>query len=80
FIPPKKPPQSAFLLSPVSERLGHSFIFLNAFLYQIIWNTLTFSGIGPPSGVAEAIGRLFFIGFLALLIYFPPRMFYLVDS
>lgn len=80
FIPPKKPPQSAFLLSPVSERLGHSFIFLNAFLYQIIWNTLTFSGIGPPSGVAEVIGRLFFIGFLALLIYFPPRMFYLVDS
>ena len=49
-------------------------------LFQVIWNTLTFAPLGRPSGLAEFLGRLFVLCFLAMLIYFPPRMFYLVED
>ncbi|HEX9422392.1 MAG TPA: hypothetical protein VF899_04065, partial [Pyrinomonadaceae bacterium] len=79
FSPPKKPP-SEFLRSPQSEMLGDVCIFLNMILFQVFWNMLTFHGLGHPSGPAEFIGRLFILIFLALLICFPPRMFYLAED
>jgi hypothetical protein len=60
--------------------LGDICLFLNMILFQIGWNTLTFAGMGPPSGFLEFAGRLFFLCFIALLIYFPPRMFYLAED
>ena len=80
FSAPKKPPRSEFLRHPESELLGDICIFVNMILFQIIWNTLTFADFGRPSGVAEFLGRLFLLCFLAILIYFPPRMFYLVED
>jgi hypothetical protein len=41
---------------------------------------LTFTPLGHPSGVEEFVGRLFFLSFVALLVYFPPRMFYLAED
>jgi hypothetical protein len=79
FSPPKKPP-SKFLRSPQSEMLGDICIFLNMILFQVFWNMLTFHGLGHPSGPTEFIGRFFILIFLALLIYFPPRMFYLAED
>jgi hypothetical protein len=49
-------------------------------LFQVGWNLLTFSPLPHPSGVGEFVGRLFFLCFIALLIYFPPRMFYLAED
>jgi hypothetical protein len=60
--------------------LGDICIFVNMILFQVAWNLLTMSGIGPPSGVAELIGRIGFLSFIALLIYFPPRMLYLAED
>lgn len=80
FSPPKKPPQSKFLLSPQSETLGDICLFLNMILFQVFWNMLTFAGLGHPSSLLEFGGRLFFLSFIALLIYFPPRMFYLAED
>lgn len=80
FSVPQKPPRSEFLRHPESELLGDICIFVNMILFQIIWNTLTFAGLGRPSGVLEFFGRLFFLCFLAMLIYFPPRMFYLYED
>jgi hypothetical protein len=80
FSPPKEPPQSLFLRSPRSELLGDICLFVNMIFFQIAWNTLTFAGLGPPSGLLEFGGRLFFLCFIALLIYFPPRMFYLAED
>lgn len=80
FSPPKKPPKHQFLRQPESETLADVFIFLNMILFQIVWNLLSFAGLGPPSGPTEFFGRLFFLSFLALLIYFPPRMFYLAED
>ena len=80
FSAPKKPPRSKFLKDPESETVGDVCIFLNMILFQVIWNTLTFAPFGRPSGPLEFFGRLFFLCFLAMLIYFPPRMFYLVED
>jgi len=80
FSPPKRPPEWEFLKGPESDLLGDICLFLNMILFQIAWNMFSFAGLGPPSGVTEFVGRLFFLCFLALLIYFPPRMFYLAED
>jgi len=80
FVPPKQPPRHQFLRQPQSETLGDVCIFVNMILFQIVWNLLTFADLGRPSGPLEFFGRLFFLSFLALLIYFPPRMFYLAED
>jgi len=80
FVPPKKPPQSPFLLSQQSENLGDVCLFLNMILFQVGWNMLTFVDLGHPKNLLDFGGRLFFLSFIALLIYFPPRMFYLAED
>jgi hypothetical protein len=80
FSPPKKPPRWKFLMQPGAETLGDICLFLNMILFQVGWNILTSAELGRVSGVAEFLGRLFFICFIALLIYFPPRMFYLAED
>ena len=80
FSPPKNPPASAFMRAPRSEILGDICIFLNMLLFQLIWNMLLLADLPRPSGVEEFVGRLFVLCFIALLIYFPPRVFYLADD
>ena len=80
FSAPKKSPRNEFLRRPESETLGDIFIFANMIMFQIAWNMLTLAELGRPSGVVEFLGRLFFLCFIALLIYFPPRMFYLAED
>jgi hypothetical protein len=80
FTPPKEPPRWEFLRTPQSELLGDIFLFLNMILFQVAWNFLTLAPLGQPSGVGEFAGRLFFLIFIALLIYFPPRMFFLAED
>jgi len=80
FSAPKDPPQAKFLRDPQSEALGDICLFLNMILFQVFWNLLAFADLGHPSSALEFGGRLFFLSFLALLIYFPPRMFYLVED
>jgi len=80
FSPPQEPPKSEFLRHPESEMLGDICIFVNMILYQVLWNLMTFSGLGRPSGPGEFIGRLLVLCFIALLIYFPPRMLYLAED
>jgi hypothetical protein len=80
FSAPKQPPRSKFLRDPRSEALGDLCIFLNMMLFQVMWNLLTFAPLGSPSSVLEFGGRLFFLCFIALLVYFPPRMFYLAED
>jgi len=80
FIPPKKPPRSPFLLQRQSETLGDICLFFNMVLFQVGWNMLTFVDLGHPKSLPDFGGRLFFLSFIALLIYFPPRMFYLAED
>ena len=80
FSPPQRPAKFEFLQRPESEILGDICIFVNMILFQVAWNLLTMSPLGPPSGVAELLGRIFFLSFIALLIYFPPRLLYLAED
>jgi hypothetical protein len=80
FSPPRKPPRWEWLKKPESELIGDICIFLNMILFQLAWNMLTLSPLGRPGSVLEFFGRLFFLCFIALLIYFPPRMFYLAED
>lgn len=80
FSPPSKPPRWEFLLRPESEWLGDICIFLNMLLFQIAWNILTMFGLGPPTSVFDFFARLFILCFIALLIYFPPRLLYLAED
>ena len=80
FSTPKHPPQSKFLRGPQSEALGDICLFLNMILFQVVWNLLAFAPLGSPASFLEFAGRLFFLSFIALLIYFPPRMFYLAED
>ena len=80
FSPPKQPPKNEFLRRPESELLGDICIFVNMILFQVAWNMLMMSPFGPPSGIGEFLGRVFFLSFIALLVYFPPRMLYLAED
>lgn len=80
FSPPKHAPRSNFMRGPLSEALGDVCIFVNMILFQVGWNLLTFAPLGRVSGFEEFAGRLFFLSFVALLFYFPPRMFYLAED
>jgi hypothetical protein len=80
FSPYQRPPRFEFLQRRESELLGDICIFVNMILFQVAWNLMTMSPLGPPSGVAELIGRIMFLSFIALLIYFPPRMLYLAED
>lgn len=79
FSPPKKTP-GTFLRSPVAENLGDACFYLNMILFQLFWNFITMIPFDRVSGIGEFAGRLFFLLFISLLIYFPPRIFYLVED
>ena len=80
FSAPKAPPRAEFLRDPRSEGLGDLCLFINMMFFQIFWNMLAFAPLGLPGGMLEFAGRLFFLSFIALLFYFPPRMFYLAED
>lgn len=79
FSPPKEAPGS-FLRSPLAENLGDACFYLNMILFQLFWNFITMIPFNRVSGIGEFAGRLFFLGFISLLIYFPPRIFYLAED
>lgn len=80
FSPPRSAPKSAFMRGPWSEFIGDACLFANMLLFQLIWNLLSFAGLAPPSGAVDLVARLLVLCFLALLLYFPPRMFYLIED
>jgi hypothetical protein len=80
FAKPKKAPSGAFWRNPRSELLGDICIYLNMILFQIMWGLLTSGPAGRVAGFEDFAGRLFFLCFFALLLYFPPRIFYLAED
>jgi hypothetical protein len=80
FSPPKRAPKSAFLRAPMSEWLGDVCLYVNMILFQIMWTLLTSAPATRVAGLQDFAGRLFVLGFLSLLVYFPPRIFYLAED
>jgi hypothetical protein len=77
FSPPSKPPRLAFLRNPISGRIGDVLIFAKATIFQLFWNLFVDIGFPRVSSVGEALSRVPILIFMALLLYFPPRIFYL---
>ena len=90
FLPPKRKPRWKFLTTPQAALLGDVLMFLNVICLQILWNSLTASTsfwehltstpLGKAGSFTDILGRFIVISFLALLVYFPARIFYLVED
>jgi len=90
FLTPKRPPRWRFLMTTRAAILGDVFMFLNVIALQILWNSLTAAPsfwshmlstpLGRPGSFTDILGRFIVIGTLALLVYFPGRIFYLVED
>jgi len=90
FWRPKKEPRWKFLTTPQAALLGDLFMFLNVICLQLLWNCLTSAPsfwelmtstpLGKPGSFTDILGRFILIGSLALLVYFPGRIFYLVED
>jgi hypothetical protein len=81
FSPPKKAPSAPFLRDPASEQAGDLCIFVNMILFQVFWNLVIsqFPFAGAASAGDFAL-NFFVLVFFALLVYFPPRIFYLAED
>jgi hypothetical protein len=77
FQPPKHEPLVKFLGSPQAETLGDACLFLNMIGYQAFWGLLM---ADLPNDYPTISGRLSIFAFAALLIYLPPRLFYLAED
>ena len=88
FRRPKRQPRLKFLMTPQAEALGDLCMFLNIICFQMLfsvyvssphfWNALH-KITRQSSGVFDSLsGRLYLAGIAVLLVYFPPRIFYLV--
>jgi hypothetical protein len=81
FLPPQKAPSVPFLRDPASEQVGDLCIFVNMFLFQIFWNIVVSQfPFQRVTSVLEFGVNFFILSFFALLIYFPPRIFYLAED
>ena len=77
FQPPTHQPLLRFLDSPQAELLGDACLFLNMIGYQAFWGLLM---ADLPNDYPTIVGRVSMFAFAALLIYFPPRLFYLAED
>jgi hypothetical protein len=81
FSPPKKAPSAPFLRGPASEQAGDLCIFVNMILFQVFWNlTVSQFPFERATSAGEFTLNFFLLVFFALLIYFPPRIFYLAED
>jgi hypothetical protein len=77
FLKPKHEPVFKFLQWPQAESLGDIFLFVNLIGYQVLWVYLMSE---LPKDYKGLFDRLFTFAFTAVLIYIPPRLFYLVEN
>jgi len=78
--PPRRPPRGAFWRDGRSALLGDACVFLNVILFQVLWNVALSGRFNRVTDFEDFLGRLFFLWFLSILVYFPPRIFYLAED
>lgn len=89
FLPPRKPAGS-FLASPRAEAIADLSIYLNLILLQLVWGAVMASKLfwdvvintplGKPNSASAIIGRFIMVAVVALMVYLPPRIFFLVEQ
>jgi hypothetical protein len=79
FSRPRSAP-GRFWRSGRAAAIGDGCVFLNVILFQILWNIALSDRFERVQSLGDAAGRLFFLWFLSILVYFPPRIFYLAED
>jgi hypothetical protein len=77
FLKPKHEAVFKFLQWPQAESLGDILLFLNLIGYQVFWIHLMSE---LPKDHRGLFDRLSTFAFTAVLVYIPPRLFYLVEN
>lgn len=80
FLSPKNIPKKKILASSFSEPVGDILLFVNIFMFQILWNIvgqITLEKSGDPGGFALRVVFMFGVG---LLMYYPARIFYAAED
>ncbi|HEV7746244.1 MAG TPA: hypothetical protein VGO56_14685 [Pyrinomonadaceae bacterium] len=77
FQPPKHKPILPWLATPQAEAAGDLVLFLNMIGFQAFWGLLMADLVNDYTTIA---GRLSMFLFVTLLIYIPPRLFYLAED
>lgn len=77
FQRPTHKPISPWLETPQSEAFGDVLLFLNMIGFQAFWGLLMSSLVDDYSTIS---GRLSMFAFTTVLIYIPPRLFYLAED
>jgi hypothetical protein len=77
FQSPTHRPITAWLESSQSELFGDIVLFLNMIGFQAFWGILMRD---LPNDYPTIAGRVGMFAFAALLIYIPPRLFYLAED
>lgn len=77
FQAPRQKPVLPWLESPRSELFGDIILFLNMIGFQAFWGLLMSDLVNDYTTIT---GRLSTFAFAALLIYIPPRLFYLAED
>ncbi len=88
FSKPKREPRLKFLKTPQAAAVGDFCMFFNVICFQILfsvylssqhfWNVLHKTTRLASSKFDSLSGRLYIAGLAALIVYLPPRIFYLV--
>ncbi len=77
FQQPIRKPLLPWLESPKSEVFGDILLFLNMIGFQAFWGLLMSDLVNDYTTIA---GRLSMFAFVTVLIYIPPRLFYLAED
>lgn len=77
FQPPRRKPVLKWLETPNAEASGDLVLFLNMIGFQAFWGLLMADLVNDYTTIA---GRLSMFVFITLLIYIPPRLFYLAED
>jgi hypothetical protein len=80
FSPPRRPPRLALLRDPRADALGDLCIFVNMVFYQMLWSAALSGRPALAADLETILGRIFVLWLFAILIYFPPRIFYLAED
>lgn len=89
FLPPKKRAGS-FRSSPQAEVVADIAICLNLIMLQLVWGAVMSSALfwqvviktplGAPNSFSAILGRFIVLAVVALMVYLPPRIFFLLEQ
>jgi hypothetical protein len=80
FTSPTKEPKIKAFYGPSSGTIGDALLFVNIILFQILWNIVGQIPAQSMSTLGDYMVRTFFLVCMALLIYFPSRIFYSAED